>query len=220
MRRELRASFVDSAGRDQHADEVRGDPGVAGRKAHRFFVVGPGRGPVAVHRVRDRETVPDPGGRRRRNRRAEAPSAPEELPRFPRPSSRDRRPSGPDERLRPQRRIRGRQIGGVPEASLRIGVVAGEEGGVSEPEDRFGRFGEALGEGDVQAPGNVELPRVEGRGRDRQAVPERDPGVRRFVARKHAGAGGEQRKARGGRGRAQPACERWPRIRCHVCSER
>ena len=108
----------------------------------------------------------------------------------------------------------------MPEAIPGVAVVAREEGGVSEPEHRFGRFGEAFGEGNVQPPGDVDLPRVEGRGGNRKAVPERNSGVRRFVARKHAGAGGEQRKAYAGRGRTQPAAGQGPRIPCLVVFER
>ena len=58
-------SIVDPSGRDQHAYEVRGDSGIAGRKAECLGIVSFGGFEFGVECGDDRESVRDPGGRGR-----------------------------------------------------------------------------------------------------------------------------------------------------------
>ena len=197
---------ADPPGREQHSHEVRGDPGVLGRKREGLAEMSVGRLVVGSKGGADAEPVHDPrlgGGAPGRSARAL-----ENLPGLRGLALCERHPSRGEKRFRSQRRPIASPFGGPQEVGPGGGELAAVECRVPEPEHRLRSVGIALREGAVEAAGDVGLPGGEGGGGHRKAVPEQLPGVRCIAFRRQAGAGGEHGNARGGRGGAPSACER------------
>ena len=197
---------VDPPRREQHLHEVRGNPGVLGRKREGLPETSVGHLVVGFEGGDDAEPVRDPrlgGGAAGRSARAA-----ENSPGLCDPALRERRPARGETRFRSQRRPISGPFGGPQEEGPGGAELAAVQCRVPEPEQRLRSVGVALREGEVEAAGDVGLTGREGGGGHGEAVPEQFPGVRCIAFRRRAGAGGEHDNGRHGRGGAPSACER------------
>ena len=120
--------IVVSAGRDQHAHEICGDPGMLRGAAERLAEIGLGRVVVRIERGGDGDTVGDPG--RQRQVPADFLRLPEVLPRRFDPVPRELRATGAEERFRPYRSCVTGQGRGFGEITQRADIVVGAEGDI------------------------------------------------------------------------------------------
>ena len=170
--------IVVSAGRDQHAHEICGDPGMVRGAAERLAEIGLGRVVVRIERGGDGDTVGDPG--RQRQVPANFLRLPEVLPGRFDPVPRKLRATGAEERFRPYRSCVTGQGRGFGEITHRADIVVGAEGDIAEPQERFRGVLEALGKGCVLPASHLRLAGGERGRRDRQVVPQKISAVNRI----------------------------------------
>ena len=140
-----RALFL--PGRQQHAHEIRGDPGMARRQAEGQTVLRLGRLVIAFEAGEDADAVGDPGRRGTPSRRfARSPEVP---PRVVQRALGERRPPRAEERFRLDGRRFLRQRRGPEEIVFRGRQVVVEGRDICQPEERFGSLVEAFGQGAV-----------------------------------------------------------------------
>ena len=180
-------SVVDASRRNEHADEVRGDSGIVRGQPERLDIVSLGGRVVGLESGGDRKSVRDPG--RGRGVLCRRPSIAEVLCRGFRLALQERGASGPQQRLRPQRRLVRGALRRLQEAALGCGGIAALQCDVAESQQRLRSVVKAFREREVEPACNTELTGRQRGCRDRKTVREQLAGVGgRIVVRRPVGA--------------------------------